>query len=75
MYRVFKCKKMVNREMERALVLGLSGQGVVPKIRYQDKRVRIEEYFVSRTLTIFEMRNPLFINKFAKLIAEFHCNK
>ena len=65
---------MVNREMEAAVVLGLSGQGAVPKIRYQDKAVRIEEYFLSRTLTIFEMRNPFFIDKFAKLIAEFHCN-
>ena len=66
---------MVNREMEAAVVLGLSGQGVVPKILYQDKLVRIEEYFFSRILTIFEMKNPLFINKFAKLIAEFHCNQ
>ena len=58
--------------MERALFESLSLSGLAPKLYYQNKKIRIEEFFESKTLSIFEMRNPVFMEAFAEKICDFH---
>jgi len=76
LYRLFACKKMVNRPMERALVKALSDQGMCPEVIYQSERVRIERFIEeARNISIKEMREELVVEEFAKVIARLHYNK
>jgi len=61
--------------MENEIFESLSEQGIGPKLYYQNNIYRIEGFFLSRPLTIFEMRNDIFMEAYAKKICEFNHNK
>ena len=50
----------------------MSEEGTGPKCFYQDDRYRIEEFFEGRPLTLWEMRNPVVAQSFAKKICDFN---
>ena len=52
----------------------MSEQKLGPHCYYQDKEYRIEEFFVSRPLSIFEMRVDHFLKLYAEKICDFHHN-
>ncbi|CDW90830.1 choline ethanolamine kinase [Stylonychia lemnae] len=74
LYRVFECP-IVDWDMENVLFKTLSDQGIGPKLYYQCAEYRIEGFFLSRPITIFEMRNTLFLDAFAEKICDFNYNK
>jgi thiamine kinase-like enzyme len=61
--------------MENELFQSLSDQGIGPKLYYQCAEYRIEGFFLSRPLTIFEMRNDIFLRAYAEKICDFNYNK
>lgn len=73
LYRVFECP-IVDWDMENELFQSLSEQGIGPKLYYQCAEYRIEGFFLSRPLTIFEMRNELFLAAYAEKICDFNFN-
>lgn len=74
LYRVFECA-IVDWEMENVLFKSLSDQNIGPKLYYQCAEYRIEGFFLSRALTIFEMRNDIFLEAYAEKICDFNYNK
>ena len=74
LYRVFDCP-IVNWKMENEIFESLSNQGLSPKLFFQNDEYRIEEFFLSRPLTIFEMRNEIFMELYAKKICDFNYNE
>eukprot|EP00347_Sterkiella_histriomuscorum_P014696 403359899 len=73
LYRIFECP-IVDWDMENELFQVLSDQGIGPKLYYQCPEYRIEGFFLSRALTIFEMRNDLFLDAYAEKICDFNYN-
>ena len=73
LYRLFECA-IVNWDMEREVFKSLSNQDIGPKLYYQNETFRIEGFFLSRPLTIFEMRNDIFMESFAIKICDFNYN-
>jgi hypothetical protein len=53
----------------------LSDQKLGPYVYFQSDEYRVEEFFLSRPITIFEMRNEIFMNAFGKLICDFNNNE
>lgn len=74
LFRFFECA-IVNWQMENEVFKTLSDQGIGPKLYHQNKTFRIEGFFLSRPLTIFEMRNDIFMDAFAEKICDFNYNK
>ena len=74
LYRVFECP-IVDWDMENELFQSLSDQGIGPKLYYQCAEYRIEGFFLSRPLTIFEMRNDIFLSAYAEKICDFNHNQ
>lgn len=73
LYRVFECP-IVDWDMENELFQSLSDQNIGPKLYYQCSEYRIEGFFLSRPLTIFEMRNDIFLTAYAEKICDFNYN-
>lgn len=63
---------MANRKLEQRIFAFQSGISKCPKLIYQSDSYRLEEFYSGRTLTIFELRNDLIIERTAKLICEFN---
>ena len=61
--------------MENVLFKTLSDQGIGPKLYYQCAEYRIEGFFLSRPITIFEMRNDIFLDAYAEKICDFNYNR
>ena len=74
LYREFECP-IVDWSMENELFQSLSDQGIGPKLYFQNSEYRIEDFFLSRPLTIFEMRNEIFLEAYAEKICDFNYNK
>jgi choline/ethanolamine kinase len=64
----------VDWDMENEIFESLSDQSLGPKLYHRSKHFRIEEFFLSRPITIFEMRNTLFLNIYAEKICDFNHN-
>lgn len=73
LYRYFKCA-LSNKEIERDIFEVLSETGQGPKLYFQNEKIRIESFFLSRPLTIFEMRNEIFMRNFGQQICDFNYN-
>jgi hypothetical protein len=52
----------------------MSDDGSGPKMFFQNKKFRIEEFFEGRPLTLWEMRNPMIFENFARKICDFNFN-
>lgn len=52
----------------------MSDDGSGPKMFFQNDKFRIEEFFEGRPLTLWEMRNPMIFENFAKKICDFNFN-
>lgn len=74
LFRNFECP-IVDWTMENEIFESLSDQGLGPKLYHQSSTYRIEEFFLSRPVTIFEMRNPIFIKNYARRICDFNYNE
>ena len=71
--RIFK-NKLYNRKLEQAVVELLWDQELCTKYYYQNELYRIEDYFESRQITNFEMRNPLMLKIIIKNIFKINHN-
>lgn len=60
--------------MEKEIFESLSEQGLGPKLYFQNSEYRIEGFFLSRPLTIFEMSNPIFLDAYGEKICDFNYN-
>jgi len=74
LFRFFECA-IVEWNMENEIFQSLSDQGIGPKLYYQNNVYRIEGFFQSRPLTIFEMRNDIFMEAYARKICDFNHNQ
>ena len=74
LFRFFECA-IVDWNMENEIFESLSDQGIGPKLYYQNDVYRIEGFFLSRPLTIFEMRNDIFMEVYARKICDFNHNQ
>ena len=75
LYRIFDCP-VIDLTLENELFKILADQGFAPKLIYQCEKYRIEEYFESRSLTIWEMSNDWLMTTIARMICDFHyCSK
>ena len=74
LFRFFECA-IVDWNMENEIFESLSEQGLGPKLYYQNDVFRIEGFFLSRPLTIFEMRNDIFMEAYARKIGDFNHNQ
>ena len=72
-YRVFECK-IIDKYVEKTVFAFMSENGMGPKLFYQNDEFRIEEFFLSRPITIFELRNEIFYKGFAQKICNFNYN-
>ena len=73
LYRLFECA-IVDWNMENEIFQSLSDQDLGPKLYFQNNEYRIEGFFLSRPITIFEMRNEIFIEAYARKICDFNYN-
>ena len=60
--------------IEQAIFKAMSDDGSGPKMFFQNDKFRIEEFFEGRPLTLWEMRNPMIFENFAKKICDFNFN-
>ena len=52
-----------------------SDQGIGPKCYFQNENYRLEESYDSRPITIFEMRNPVFLNQIIEKTFKINYNE
>ena len=62
LYRKFECE-VVDKQVEATLFRCMSEAGLGPKLVHQSDSFRIEHFFTGRPLSIWEMRNPVIVNK------------
>lgn len=65
---------LADSKFEEAIFAAASEAGVGPKLLYQGDGYRMESFFEGRPLTIWEMRNPYFLLKFADIIFQYNFN-
>jgi Choline/ethanolamine kinase len=73
LYRCFECP-IVDWNMENEIFESLSEQDLGPKLYHQCQDYRIEEFFLSRPITVFEMRNEIYIKAYSHKICDFNYN-
>jgi Choline/ethanolamine kinase len=74
LYKKFECQ-IINKEVEAMIFKNMSDRGYGPKYIFQTSEYRIEQFIDARAITIWEMRNPIFIKAFAKAIYQFNFNQ
>lgn len=74
LYRRYE-QTVVQKEVEQAIFLAQSQDHSGLKLYHQNDEYRIEEFFISRPITLWEMRNPLIQKKYADRICNFNFNK
>jgi thiamine kinase-like enzyme len=65
----------VDFRIENAVFQSMSDQKTGPFCHYQCKEYRIEEFFVSRPISIFEMRVDHFLKAYGQKICDFNNNQ
>lgn len=73
LYRKFECK-IVDKNIEALIFRVASEQNIGPRLLYQNDDYRIESFINARPITIWEMRNPLFLKYYAEKIFSFNFN-
>lgn len=73
LYRRYE-QELCDKRIEQAIFKAMSDDGSGPKMFFQNDKFRIEEFFEGRPLTLWEMRNPLIFENFAKKICDFNFN-
>lgn len=71
LYRRYE-QKIIDKQIEQAIFIAMSDEGTGPKCFHQNDKYRIEEFFEGRPLTLWEMRNPVISDAFAKKICDFN---
>ena len=71
LYRKFECK-IVDRQVEATIFQRMSDAGLGPQMYFQNEHYRIEGFFEGRPLTIWELRNPFFTQKFVETLFQLH---
>lgn len=71
LYRNFK-QFLTDYRIERAVFQAKSDDLTGPKMYFQNKEYRIEQFFHGRPLSIWEMRNPMIYLKYAETICEYN---
>jgi hypothetical protein len=74
LYKKFECK-VINKQVEALIFKTMSDSGLGPKYIYQTDEYRIEEFLDARPISIWEMRNPIFLTSIAKAIHDFNFNE
>ena len=64
--------EVVDKEIEYTIFKSMSDSGLGPAMIGQSDDYRIEGFIESRVLSVWEMRNPVFMDKFARAIYEMH---
>lgn len=67
--------KIINQRKERAIFTEVGNQGMGPRVLAESDGFRIEEFFDSRLLTNFELRNRRLMQNFSEILCDFHYNK
>ena len=65
MFRLFE-QELTDRRIEQKIFAAQSESGMGPKLHYQQYEWRIEQFIPSRTMNIWEMRNPVIFTEMAK---------
>ena len=74
LYKKFECK-IINKDVEALIFKSMSDRGYGPRYIFQTSEYRIEQFIDARAITIWEMRNPVFLHAFAKAIYQFNFNQ
>lgn len=74
LFRVFKCE-IVDFRIENSIFEAMSLEKTGPHCYFQCKEYRVEEFFISRPISIFEMRVDHFLKGYATKICDFNHNK
>lgn len=67
-------QELIDKQIEQAIFKAMSDDGSGPKMFFQNNKFRIEEFFEGRPLTLWEMRNPMIFENFARKICDFNFN-
>ena len=73
-FRVFD-NPLCESDVEDLVFQWMSDHGIGPKCYYKCDHYRIEEWYDSRPITIFEMRNPVFLKKIIEIAFKINYNK
>ena len=71
LYRKFECE-IIDKRVEAAIFKCMSDADLGPKLIFQNSEYRIEDFFVGRPLTIWELRNPVLSEAYVKAIYDMH---
>ena len=66
--------EIVDKELEHLVFATLSDQGIGPKLYFWNETYRIEEYYVSRPCSVFELWNPVILKGIIDKIFAFNFN-
>ena len=71
LYRKFECE-IVDKQIEATVFKAMSDSGLGPKLVFQNSEYRIESFFDGRPLTIWELRNPVIMDRYVQAIFDMH---
>lgn len=74
LYRKFECK-VIDKNVEALIFRIASEQELGPKLLFQCPDFRLEAFLEGRPLSIWEMRNPVFMDAFVDKIFNFNFNE
>jgi hypothetical protein len=74
LYKKFECP-IIDKTVEALIFKHMSDRGYGPKYIYQNSEYRIEEFIDARALSIWELRNPVFMTAYARAVYNFNFNK
>lgn len=73
-FRLF-ANELCDTSIENMVFETLSEHGIGPKCYFQNSTYRLEENFDSRPITIYEMRNPLYMKKIIDITFKINFNQ
>ena len=71
LYRKFECE-IIDKKVESTIFQYMSESGQGPRLFFQNEDYRIENFVEGRPLTIWEMRNPVIMQKVVERIFDMH---
>jgi len=74
LYRRYE-QKVVDKRVEQAIFKAKSEDKSGPHLYFQNNEYRIEEFFVGRPISLWEMRNPSIRDNYAIQICKFNFHK
>ena len=70
-YRRYE-QKVVDKRVEQAIFQAQAEEERGEKLYFQDDEFRVEGFFHGRPLSLWEMRNPMIFENYARLICQFN---